>query len=52
MRYPFSFAVAHVAVLGLVVGILLMDGCAHRKPSSSLKIPNGPASTPAKGVRP
>ncbi|WP_432731326.1 hypothetical protein [Variovorax sp. W6] len=30
-KYLSSFAVTHATVLALVVGVFLMDGCAHRQ---------------------
>lgn len=46
-----NFAVAHATVLALVVGVFLMDGCAHRQPDAPLNAPDAPAPT-AKGSRP
>jgi hypothetical protein len=52
MKYLSSFAVAHAAVLAMVVGVFLMDGCAHRQPGASPNAPAALASTPARGSNP
>jgi hypothetical protein len=67
MKYLSSFAAAHAAVIALVIGVFLIDGCAHRQartgpnapnlrdardaPASAFPNPQG-RSTTAKGARP
>jgi hypothetical protein len=47
VKFLSSFAVTHAAVLALVVGVFLVDGCAHRQPGAS---PNA-AAAPAPAAR-
>jgi hypothetical protein len=52
VKFLSSFAVAHAAVLAMVVGVFLMDGCAHRQPDMSPSAPAALASTLAKDSNP
>lgn len=53
MKNLFSnFAVAHAAVLALVVGVFLLDGCAHKQADTPLNASDTAASAPAEGPNP
>jgi hypothetical protein len=40
MKYLSSFAAAHAAVIALVIGVFLIDGCAHRQARTGPNAPN------------
>lgn len=50
MKYPSSFAIAHAAVLAIVVGAFLIDGCVnrtdHRCTLTAPDVPSTLSSTP------
>lgn len=42
MKYLSSFAATHAIVIALVIGVFLIDGCAHRLPRTGLKAADAP----------